>query len=136
MRIFIENIATAPSGNRKPLGTYVDVVVAIHRLFPKRKWHTARKGIGVFKKSEIEIFLTTRLNKNAPPSLERLLFPLLTAKIESELFLDIDAALVIPDELINIVIFNNSEAILPELPKWTEIHNWRAKHWPDGPEIK
>jgi len=136
MRYFVESTKIFPRGDTKPLGTYVEVVAAVHMLFPKRKWLTARKGIGLSSSGEVEIFLTTRRSQTLPPSLGKLLYPLLNATIPQDLFGEISGALVLPDELINMVILNNADAIKQEMVSWASPRAWQVKEWPDGPIIK
>ena len=84
---------------------------------------------------EIEIFLTTRKNKHAPASLEKLLFPLLEAKVPADLFLEISHAMILPDEQITSVILNNADVIIQGIVRWATNHGWCVKQWPDGPPL-
>jgi hypothetical protein len=134
MRYSVENSKMFPRGDQRPLGTCVEVVSALHELFPKRKWLTARKGIARDRAGEVEIFLTTRHNKSLPPSLEPLLFPLLEAQIPSDLFLDISAAIVLPDEAISMVSLNNAEETIDAIVEWAVIRGWQVREW-NGPVV-
>ena len=136
MRIFIESQEASDTSGVTTLGTYAEVATAIHALFPKRRWHTARSGVGIVNGHEVEIFITTRKNQKPPPKLEKLLFQLFDAKVPMDLVQELSAALVTPDEKIMLVGFNKAEPIIDKVPEWASQRKWRAKHWPDGPEIK
>ena len=113
----------------------MEVVSAVHQLFPKRKWHTARKGIGLAASGEVEVFLTTRRNKSLPASLQKMIFPLMNAGVPSDLWLEISFAMVIPDELINMVILNNAERMIGDIVEWAKQRGWQVREWPDGPAL-
>ncbi len=136
MRIFVENTKSFPRGERRPLGTYAEVVAAVHMLFPKRKWQSARKGIGLLDGGRVELFLTNHRNKNLPPTLMDLLRPLIEANCPWEAIGEIRNALVLPDEAIDLVILNDAERIIASVVEWAVEHDWQVREWPDGPVLK
>lgn len=136
MRIFVESTKSFPRGERRPIGTYAEVVAAVHMLFPKRKWLTARKGIGSMDGERVEVFLTTHRNKNLPPALMDLLRPLIEAQSSWEAIGEIRNALILPDEMIDLVILNDAERTIASIVEWAAAHDWQVREWPDGPVLE